>query len=34
MRVRIKAYEASSKFLHAMTVQDRREPRDLADVPL
>lgn len=33
MRVRIKAYEASSKFRHAMNDQQRREPRDLADVP-
>lgn len=34
MRVRIKAYEASSKFRHAMNLQERREPRDLADVPV
>ncbi len=33
MRVRIKAYEASSAFRHAMNVQPRVEPRTLSDIP-
>ena len=34
MRVRIKAYEASSAYRHAMNVQPRTEPRGIDEVPL
>jgi hypothetical protein len=33
MRVRIKAYETSSKFRHEMNVQRREEPRDIRALP-
>jgi len=33
MRVRAKAYEASSAFRHAMNVQPRREPTSIAELP-
>jgi hypothetical protein len=33
MRVRIKAYEASSAYRHAMNVQPRTEPRSIDEVP-
>ncbi len=33
MRVRIKAYETSSKFRHEMNVQRRVEPREIGDPP-
>jgi hypothetical protein len=33
MRVRIKAYETSSKFRHEMNVQRRVEPRDISELP-
>jgi hypothetical protein len=34
MRIRIKAYEMSSRFRHQMNVQTRREPEDIAELPL
>jgi hypothetical protein len=34
MRIRIKAYEMSSKFRHEMNVQTRLEPKDIAELPL
>lgn len=33
MRARIRAYEASSKFRHAMNAQQRVEPKNISDVP-
>ena len=33
MRVRIKAYESSSAYRHAMNVQPRKEPRSIDEVP-
>jgi len=33
MRVRAKAYEASSAFRHAMNVQPRVEPKDISELP-
>jgi hypothetical protein len=33
MRVRIKAYEASTAFRHAMNVQPRREPAEISELP-
>ncbi len=33
MRVRVKAYETSSAYRHAMNVRPRLEPRSLADIP-
>ena len=33
MRVRIKAYESSTAFRHAMNVQPRVEPRDISEIP-
>jgi hypothetical protein len=33
MRVRIKAYEASASYRHAMNVQPRTEPRDINEIP-
>jgi hypothetical protein len=34
MRIRIKAYEMSSKFRHQMNVQRRLEPKDITELPL
>ena len=34
MRIRIKAYEMSSRFRHEMNAQPRREPEDINEVPL
>jgi hypothetical protein len=34
MRIRIKAYEMSSRFRHQMNVQTRLEPKDIAELPL
>jgi hypothetical protein len=34
MRVRIKAYEMSSRYRHQMNVQTRLEPRDINELPL
>lgn len=33
MRIRIKAYEASSRFRHEMNVQPRVEPQDISEIP-
>ena len=34
MRIRIKAYEMSSRFRHDMNAQPRREPKDINELPL
>jgi hypothetical protein len=34
MRIRIKAYEMSSRFRHEMNAQPRREPKDIDEMPL
>jgi hypothetical protein len=33
MRARVRAYEASSKFRHAMNAQQRAEPKSISDIP-